>query len=288
MVDVNNTAVVYWTQRGINTSSEPAEVVLEQNFTYPFIADASRYVLAIERFQINLNNVKFYDNSRGESITIVTVAGGATTLVQLATDAYDLLDFLAKVNTALSSIVSFPSGDFPDNMVQIDPLDGRIVVNWTAYSSYTITWPTYMNYILDLPNGAYNSSQTYSPSSRCDVGGDLQGLVLSSNMPVFSDTVGQAKATILTDIAVPTQFIMAYRANGGDGYAIVDPPQKVYYAPDPVRRFLNFSIPIPIYNIQIRASYNSIDGRNNPVLVPTGGMFEIKLGFYRKDALTAG
>lgn len=280
MVDVSKTEVKYWTSSITNTTDEDQLLSVEESFLYPFLDSASNYVLCVERFEVSLNSVPFYDNSRNEVITLTTVPGGIITFLSLSRDCYSLMDLINVVNEAMSDGDDFELTD----EISINEA-GLLTLCWVKSSQYSILWPIYLGAILGLPNGVLDS-MTNSTGSRFDIGDEIQGAELVSTLGVFSDTVGQSKINILTDVSFGQQFLVTVNATDssvtqGEGIITTfEERGRLIYEPTN-RRYLMISDPRPLQLIQIRPYYRSIDGTNKIIPIPPGGVFSIKLGFYR-------
>jgi len=153
------------------------------------------------------------------------------------------------------------------------------------------------------PAGRYRFQ---TKTSRLDVGIVPTMIQLRSNLPFESDQVSQTKTNIVTD------FNIVAETNAGVNYTYVEDPQEmgeangafsgtnyvtepsstsnnvgmgsmIVYNP-PERRWLNFSAPVPIYTVRLWAEiiYNNPD-ESRRVVIPPGGKFSIKLGFYLRQ-----
>ena len=139
-------------------------------------------------------------------------------------------------------------------------------------------------------------------SSRVDCGNIPTMLQLRSTMPFESDQVSSTKTNIVTDFNIvansDANFVLTpkgttigtnltvkqnldYLASDAIGMGM---GSMIIYTPNE-RRWLNFSAPLPIYNVRLWVELISNDpDETNVYYIPPGGKFSIKLGLYLRDA----
>lgn len=286
MVDVSNTKVQYWTQIVNNLEAETVFTVAEQLFTYPLLALSSDWVLCVERFSISLNGVPFYLSSREETIDVYDLNDNLQSSFLLSRDAYSLIDLIDVVN------LIFDSDDtlFGTSTNLTFSGDGRVKFTFETYADYYIVWPTYINAALGIAGGVgSNVLDTWSTGTRFDIGDEIQAVYLSSNLGVFNDTIGQAKINILTDVSFAQDYqvsVDSTTSNGTTTEAVTYAPRgRLIYNPLQ-RRFVNFSAQTPLQYIKVEPYYLSIDGSIKELALPPGGVFNVKIGFYKINAQT--
>lgn len=278
-MSVSRTNVVYWTRTLYNSDSIYINSIMEQNFNSPIIQRADEYVLCVERFEISLNGIPFYDSSNGESISIYENTDEKTIeYINLDQDSYSLNELIDKINAKVVESNLFSNAGFN---IKVDQF-GYISI-YLDYENYTISLPTELNKILgmeedDIPN---DSGLWISRYPRFDCGDQIDHIRLVSNLDLVSDTIGQAKTNIITDIANSTS-IASNKTMASDEYSYsFTPRQRLIYIPYE-RRILNFSSPIPIQTIRIYAEYVRSNGTSSIIKLPRGASFSIKLGFYKR------
>ena len=278
-MNVSRTDVVYWTKTLFNSSSDSIYATIEETFSSPMIQKADSYVLCVERFEIALNGIPYYDSTRGEVITLTNINSGEPTELKLDQDAYTLNELVDYISEQASTN-NYQTAKFS---IEIDS-SGYIGIS-LDYQDYTLQIPTYLNYVLgmetaDTPNE--NGSTWYSKYPRFDCGDEIDHIRLVSNLDLVSDNLGQAKTNIVTDVANPTSVSGSASSglNPTYGYTFSQ-RQKLMYVPYQ-RRFLNFSSPVPIQILRISCEYVRSDGTSSIIKIPRGGNFSIKLGFYKR------
>lgn len=137
-------------------------------------------------------------------------------------------------------------------------------------------------------------------SSRVDCGVIPTMIQLRSTLPFESDQVSSTKTNIVTDFNIVansassfnlTNFGNTKRADAvpmsvdkleGEGVSLGMGSMIIYTPAE--RRWLNFSAPIPIYQIRlwVELVFNDPD-QVNVYFIPPGGKFSIKLGLYLRE-----
>lgn len=148
-----------------------------------------------------------------------------------------------------------------------------------------IYFPQYLNMILGLGERKGNDNQTIiSDFPRFDLGDELAHILLTTSLPVISDSVGQTLQQVLTDFAPSSTYGGAYTINGNNLQSTgvtLNSRQKLIYVPAE-KRYLDLTSPFHITEIRVSASYVTNYGKTLKVPLPLGGMFQIKIGFYHK------
>lgn len=293
------TQVIYWTAEVVNNDSELGYAVIEQQFNQPLVDKATDYILAVERFQVNLNGVPFYDLSDNLDFIALTGFVGPTVIneqiyvssslpsVAPQTQIYSFMQLIEQLqaqitaNPTLTNTVGLT--------INVDSY-GFVYFEWTGdYTAISIDIPSKLNRVLGFevsisavpgPGGYW-----YSRYPRYDIGDICEHVRLVSNLMLVSDTAGQAKTNIVTDVANLTSYqstINGFVSQGGSTSFTFTPRQKLTYQPNE-RRWLNFAAPVPISFIRIQAEYVDADGNSSIIPLPRGGAFCIKLGFYYRQ-----
>ena len=276
-MDFSTLKVLYWTGSIENLSSEtPIEAAINESMTYPLVESQTDYVLSLERLSVNLNGIPFYDNSRGEQIEVYSRAGNVLTQVlTLTRDTFTLNDTVNMVNDLILAtnigIIQNGTADMFLNQ------EGFVYLNFTDFANYYVVFPSFLNLIFGISTTQdAGVAQVKSLSPRFDCGDELQRIRITSNLGVFSDTIGQSKANIITDLELSRDLTADSLGNFSFSQR-----QKLYFTPTQ-KRYLNFSSPAPLQNLNIRAEYIRTDGSSTVIPLPLGCAFSLKLGFYKR------
>jgi len=139
--------------------------------------------------------------------------------------------------------------------------------------------------------------QFVTKSSRIDCGFVPSLILLRSNLPFESDQTDNSKVNIVTDFSITATSDISgsyvnntVQVNGenvpvtkNNGYSLgVSGGGTIVYIPNE-RRWLNFSAPIPIYNIRLWIDVVYNNSKAIPYKLPPGGVFRVKLGFYQRE-----
>lgn len=162
---------------------------------------------------------------------------------------------------------------------------------WSLYSQ--------MDYAYIASNGL-KGQRFKTKYSRIDTGNIPALIQLRSNLPLESDQVNQGKNNIVTDFSltgastVSQNYLTtatlinanvwpAYYNDQDASYGWgVNTNGMIVYVPNE-RRWLNFTAPTSVFNIDIWAEYVLNDGTSYQIMLPTGCKFSIKLGLYLRD-----
>lgn len=175
-----------------------------------------------------------------------------------------------------------------------------------------IQFPTYLNAIMgfnkdrfdeNILHGTSNSFKNlaFSIGPRIDCGDSFDHILLTSTLPVISDTVETTETNVLTDIAKSSNYAVSVYYNNTVGGIIsnpnritpvsddlvvnggwtIDTRQKLIYVPNE-RRFLDLIAPFSMNYLRVDAYYVDISGNSRIVQLPPGGSFKIKIGFFMK------
>lgn len=286
---------------------------ITESFRSSLIDKADDWVVAVERFEININGIPYYPTQAGpadpltgartvtETIIIRNLAGVVLETLFLTRSGFSIQDIVRKLN---------------EDVVDANPLigGGGAALNVVSFSidhegfvrfKFDATWLGLFQ--LDLSNcprlnailGLETVDQFTIPAgvleliSRCprwDTGDDLDHLRITSNLPTVSDSVGQSKSNILTDLSFLEGIGAGFSYTGNLGTA-ANPPitsasysqrQKVVYNPSE-RRYLNLRSSSPIDEIILECEFVKQDGTSQPVLLPRGAVFNIKLAFFSRS-----
>lgn len=263
------------------------DAVIDNVFPFPVVDNASDYVMAVERFELNLNGIPFYNGARhNESINLRHKVSTNEVNVLVDTDCFSLADLF----TILQAIT------FPDPNGGGQTTRMQFVVNGTgfivlsiislySFANITITFPHYMNLILGMkPASQIQGTLVQSVFPRFDCGDELNHILLTSNLNTVSDIVNTSLVNVLTDFAPNTLYTTAVSNVGfalADASCSLNTRQRAIYQPFQ-KRFLTMISPFAIQSIHVEAFYVTNDGNKFRVPLPLGGSFAVKLGFYKK------
>lgn len=266
--------------------------IVNTDFQQPIMDKASDFLCAVERLELTLNGIPFYDGLLNERIVLVSRLDVnlpvSSNLFNIT--AWSLTDLLAKL-----SVVRFvdPNNQNEFNIIHSISEDGIIVValqGGRTFDDIEIRYPKVLNYVIGISTlrqptaGSYTECESLYP--RADIGDNLDHLIIETSLPTNSDSLGNEKRSILTDLSVGSVYgnSLSY---GQDGELIRSSftsniRQRVIYTPNE-RRYLELLGDFPIQNIQVTVLYKNILGSVQPVPLPLGGYFELKLGFYLRQ-----
>lgn len=281
-----------------NVTTTPDNTInasINEQYSHPICEKASDFLVAVERMEIALNGIPFYDGGQTEVETITVRSRRDTSLVyttdNLDTSCYSLSHLFEYLN-ALEFEDPFDATPFECTFSVTR--DGFIVLTLidSNFTNVQIEFPRRLNMILGISTAQQFIdpvdpwTEAESSFTRIDLGDDLDHIVLTSSLPTNADSLGNVHLPVLTDVAVPSQYSnsLSYAANGTlvkSGFS-TNIRQKVIYTPSE-RRFLELNGDFPIQDVTIEAFYVSVDGTVKHIVLPIGATFEIKLGFYLKQ-----
>lgn len=283
----------------VTTPDRFINAIATQTFNAPIVEKASDFLVAVERMELHLNAVPFYDADQLPREFITVRSRLDENLVYETPDidlsafsVTHLLDLLGNVEyrvpetNALFRITYSINKDGFIIMTLLDNVDFNMV---------QIEFPSRLNMILglstnqqlyqtDINQDPWVEAESWYP--RADIGDDLDHVVLQTNLPTNTDALGNAHIPILTDFSVPTNYSnsLGYGSNGvlvKQGFTS-NIRQRMIYVPNE-RRYLELVGDFPIQDLTISAWYRSVDGSIKKVPLCLGGSFEVKLGFYLKQ-----
>ena len=276
--------------------SDDIEASVLQQYPSPIINKASDYVCSVERMEININGIPFYD-ATGESVSYTDAS------------SFDLVDFesiraysLADLTVQLQARFAGSTQIAYNRLDIVVSSDGFVILTqsptggltWTStFGQLDLSQAPRLNNILGfhsmvaVPTSVADVEQVISTAPRMDCGDQLAFLRLTSNLPTVSESIGQAKGSVLTD------FYISKNIGSSVSYANLVPEaptfagatlsysqrQKVIYNPQ-VRRFLHMRGSRPIDEILIACEFVRPDGTSKIVPLPLGCEFTVKLGFW--------
>lgn len=280
----------------------PIEAIIQQNYDSPVLKDTSKFYCAIERLEISSNCIPFYNavkkenDYQNEEITIRSRTDTSlTTATLVSKSCYSLTELLGYLNSLTyenpNNNVDFNlfysiTGEGFISLKVITPASG--IATDFDFSKFQIEFPYYLNAVLGISVDVQLDGQQFCTSKfpRIDCGDDFNHIVLSSNLQTISDVIGQAQTNVLTDLAPSTSFSASFSyANDTRLYyngISTAGRQKIIYLPNE-RRYLELISPFALNYIRIEANYVDNYGNTNRILLPFGGSFFIKLGFYKKE-----
>lgn len=268
-----------------------ARATLETNT--PIVDKMSDFICAVERMELSLNGVPFYDASNDvpgnrENIIISRRPAGVTTLVAVDLTAYSLSHLFEILN---SYTYVDPNDNSEFGITFSISKDGFIVMSLLDAKTFTtleVQIPRRLNMILGITTTQQIAGFSAAASSfpRVDMGDDLDHIVLQTNLPTVSDQTGNVRLNVLTDFAPPTNYSNSL-SYGADGNLVrssfsTNLRQKVIYTPSE-RRYLDLVGDFPLQNIVIDVFYVNQDEEIKRVVLPFGGSFELKLGLYLRQ-----
>ena len=290
---VQNTGI---SEGGLSQPILPA--VIQQAYNTPIVNKANDYVMAIERLEVNLNGVPFYQALDSEQIKLTLIGDPNTNVAKPLKEltAWSLYDLIRILNSYMQNgtiVDNGGNGDLFKDKLQFS-LDAEGFVsmsttNYLTHKNYDFEFPASLNQVLGLED-AFPSDVTIQINNvtsrfpRFDCGDQLSYIRVVSNLPTVSDSVGQSKSNILTDL----YFGLTFGASVTDPTQPTDasirpfnwsPRQKVIYNP-PIRRFLNLRSSAPINDIEISCEFVRPDGSSAPISLPRGCEFTLKIGFW--------
>jgi len=264
--------------------------LVNTEFALEIVEKASDFLVAIERLELTLNGIPFYDGNLAETITIKSRTDASSSPVIFNITSWSLSDLLGKL-----SALEFtdPNDGTKFAITHAINEDGIIVISLGSnrtFDTIEVRYPRILNCILGMSTnrqvsgGAFNQAETLYP--RTDVGDNLDHIIIQTSLPTNSDSLGNAKMQILTDLSIPSNYSNSL-SYGSDGSLIrsafsTNLRQRVIYTPTE-RRFLELLGDFPITNIQVQVFYKNVSGDIVPVTLPLGGSFEMKLGFYLRQ-----
>lgn len=281
-----------------NTGSEGGQETpeidakIKQSFQSPILTTPSNYIVAVERFQVHLNGIPFYeppDDAFEEIIIRDVLDDDEVERVSIEFFSWSEVDTCLKLSDA------FKIGTDPAPGVKFT-IDQEGIVR----AVYNSEWAT--DYYLDFSeapilneflglngdNAIIGLANLESEYPRWDTGDQLDHIRITTSIPVVSDTIGQDKSNILTDFIVPKapSANIGYDAgstgfrDGSKGIGYTQ-RQKLTFSTSE-RRYINMSSDAPVYNFRITAEYVKSNGEAAVIPLPRGCLFSIKLGFYKR------
>lgn len=275
-----------------STADEYIVASVSEVYRSPIVDKASDYLVAVERFECSLNGIPFYDGlTVPEFIIIRSRLDDTLPVKSTQTDflAFSLSHLFTKLN---GLFYEDPNNDEDIGMTFTVTADGfiKMYLDNASFQDIQVEFPRRLNQILGISSA---ENVQISPNTDCtstypriDCGDDLDHLVLRTNLPTSTDSIGNVKLPVMTDFAPPSAYgnSMAYDgANGGlvQNSFSTNIRQKIIYVPAE-RRYLELLGDFPVNNIDIDVFYVTQDDALKPVPLPFGALFEIKIGFYLK------
>lgn len=271
-IEKKGTEVQYWTHSiYADCITGPLDARIIQAFNEPFIRKASDYMVAVERMSVNVNGIPMLP--AGQSMRFVN-GQGALLKDLILPDIWSVQHFIQQATLAnwtfevlLSGQLQMRDNTFSTNYLQIDYL----LANFLNFPE------------LIAPSLGAVSYTTPHPITDCN--DRLNTIQVTSNLPLISDRVGQVQTNIVTDFGFP-QSLQSSVTGPLVNYTQVarseswSPRQKLHYIPT-VRRYLNLLSNGAISYIDIAAHWVDNKGVSTRIVLPIGGEFSIKIGFYK-------
>jgi hypothetical protein len=261
------------------------------DYDTPIIDKASNYLVAVERFELSLNAIPFYSGEDKESIFVRSKSNPLlhdNYDMTSADSSYSLTELLDNLNR-----LTFEHPDHTSVKIQgtftIDK-NGYIIMKLknATFAEVTFEFPRRLNMILGIFEADQVSGDNVkSRVPRLDMGDNLDHIILKTNLPTFTDSLGNVKTNVMTDFSVPSSFSTSCAPSNADLSLVqasisVNSRQRAIYTPQE-RRYLELIGDFPVQSISIDAFYVTPQHELRQVMLPFGGIFEIKLGFYLKS-----
>lgn len=282
------------------------DAIIDQTYATPLVPKADDYVMAVERFEIPLNAVPFYDgNTLQEAVSVDRRnLSLPTAAVLFTTDTFSMMDLIRQLNLFFADTTAGQPGDVFRGVhtIAIDAegftritfpaVDAVSGLAWNDENVLDFTGAPVLASILGIDltrqlEGPPRLIGVASTHPRWDLGDQLSLIRVGSNLPVVTDSFGDARTNVLTDVSIPFQFSVASGRGIDDGFTETEktpnysPRQRLIYVPVE-RRFLNVRSSQPITDVRITMDRVRPDGRVTRIKLPVGGVFNIKIGFWSK------
>lgn len=269
----SKTEVQYWTHSVYADSlSGPVEARIIQAFNEPFIKRASDYMVAVERMSVNVNGIPMVP--AGQRIQFTDSVGTPLKVLTFPEEIWSLAHFIAIANGLSWTFEVDISGklELRDNLFE------------TAVLRTDFLLANFLNFPATIePIAGALKYTTDHPVSDCN--DRLNGIQVVSNLPLISDKVGQVQTNIVTDFGFPQTYQNSVSGTINNYTQVsrsesFSPRQKLHYIPS-VRRYLNLLSNGSIGYIDIAAEWVDNTGAATKIILPIGGEFSIKIGFYK-------
>jgi hypothetical protein len=274
---------LYWTKELANTNHDTGKLIdadLNETFTANLLEQASDWVVAVERFEVSCNAVPYYDGAfNQESWDLYNIGDDwddpLVAPVQQMNIAglvsYSLHDTIQQLDDLFGAAGGFiGAGNYS---IRIDN-EGIVTLDRTNQAAYKSKIPAKLNYILGLHDEvADNEWKSAYPRIGC--GDELDHIRISSNLDLISDTIGQAKTNIVTDLSISASI-----SSNANSFSWSPRDKVIYNAAE--RRYLIFNSSAPVQVIRLFVEYVQPDGTERKLQLPVGGVFNVKLGFYQR------
>ena len=277
------------------TPDNTINATIKEQYNAPIVDKASDFLVAVERMELSLNGVPFYDGGEQNPETILVRSRRNLNLTYetdpLTTSSFSLSHLFELLNQ-VNFEDPYDASEFKCTFSVTR--DGFIVVTLidTNFNNIQLEFPRRLNMILGISTANQFIdpikpwTETESSYPRIDLGDDLDHIILVSSLPTNADSLGNVHFPVLTDFSSPSEYSnsLTYAENGTlvkAGFS-TNIRQKVIYTPNE-RRYLELIGDFPIKDVEITAYYLSVDNIVKHVVLPIGAGFEIKLGFYLKQ-----
>lgn len=311
MTSFNRYFAKFYTKERVNLGFDAAgnatqtiEAILQDSFRSSMIEKADDWVVAVERFEININGIPYYPQGpvlgvgAVETLTVTLIGGAAAEApasFALNFDAFSIPDCITNLNLRATATGSVSMGATLFSIDHEGYTRITATVDWWQRYRFDFTNAPRMNRILGLnvtaegqqavEDGGLGYLQSKSP--RWDCGDDLDHLRIDTNLPTVSDTIGQAKSSVLTDLSFGAAIGASFPYQNATGLRAATPSanysqrQRIIYNPQE-RRYLNLRSSAPIDDIQVTCEYVRQNGDAAIVPLPIGASFSVKLGFFNR------
>lgn len=257
------------------------ETEAEQIFSFThLIEDSSKYLVSIERFRLPIQSIPMQD-SINNAFILRNKTGGDDIFISTIV-SFGLYDWLLQLNRASTSldIILTADGraqildfDFDAFSIELDPkiaaiLDLSLLIDGVGVLSVVGGVPIFdlFDQLFKIQIEALNGL------------GNLQQEIIDTN--IFT--------TLLTDFIAPSNFSMSVTNTLNSPLTnqvsfTLPIRQDLDFSLQGPRRYINFRGSSPIQNVRVRVTAIYRDGTRNAIIIPPNGVFELKLGFFRRS-----
>ena len=288
--------VLYWT--GGVKGEKDAEIT--QLFQETIITRPTEWLVAVERCEISLNKIPW---NPGGTVTIRRIADGVVRSVTNIRPSFSFVDFLDIFETDTRAdpfaqhmrirmredtmrMRIFTNQIYPDGAGHLPPAYNLFPLHQIELSrslADSIGCHTTLNANHPLYDPVLGVISLMYP--RIDAGDQLSHIVLTTNLPVASDRLGQKKTKVLTDFSIgsASDSVMTKQPGLNDNWlsssVSYSPRARLIYAPS-MKRFVNLRSEGPLQQFQVTAWWSDQENNLQKVPLDFGGQFTLKLGFY--------
>jgi len=218
------------------------DAVIEQRFNTPLVTKGSDWLLGVERFEVNLNGIPYYDNTfeigfregaenhDGKMFVENLPNAIRSAPIVFTRPAFSLIDLIEVLNESLKLAINplpgpifepigdafFAEDDDPRFILQPDGRVRLIINSDNWHFNKRLRMPPFLFGILGIRNNPVDLvvqpdpagpdepilSSWVSQHPRWDMGGFADHIRIVSNLGTTSDNVAGAQSNIVTDLSV--------------------------------------------------------------------------------------